>query len=195
LWAFGLIMWLRRPPDARSIAAPLNRSGRPCGRRLFTFDSNERLSGFLMTSRSRSGGRDKSRATGAPQPRGRPTLYSRKLAQAICDKLADGLPIAHICRSGEDMPDRGTVRRWERRNAEFRRMITASREAGADALCDLVLPIANAATPATVNVARLKFDAIRWLVSKISPRKYGDKITAQVEFPSVDEFLKGYRAR
>jgi hypothetical protein len=165
----------------------------------FPETGTNRGSGFIMASGRPRGKAGSKSATPrgfkpAPRPRGRPTLYSKKLGQQIADRLADGFPIAHICRDA-GMPDRGTVRRWERKNGEFRRMITASREAGADALCDLVLPIANAATPATVHVARLKFDSIRWLCSKIAPRRYGDRIVAQVEFPSVDEFLKGYRPR
>src|SRR5712671_1688911 len=120
-----------------------------------------------MATRRPRGGRQKARATptGAARPRGRPTRYSAKIVRRICDKLADGVPLSIVCRA-DDMPAARTVRHWQKIHPDFLPVITASREAAADTLCDLVLPIVNGATPATVGVARLKFDAIRWLCSK-----------------------------
>jgi hypothetical protein len=132
-----------------------------------------------------------------PRPRGRPKRYCQKIVDKICDRLADGVPLTIICRD-EDMPAARTVRHWQTIHPDFLPVITASREAGADALCDLVLSIVNAATPATVNVARLKFDGIRWLVSKIAPRKYGDRIATEVSFQpllSTEEVYARYQIR
>ena len=61
------------------------------------------------------------------------------------DHGCDGFPVNVICRV-PGMPDRGTVRRWERHNAEFRRMIQRGREFGADTLAAEVVEIADAAT-------------------------------------------------
>src|SRR6266446_3052140 len=85
------------------------------------------------------------RPTGATRPRGRPTSYCPELADAIFELLCDGFPMNVICRV-PGMPDRGTVRRWERQNAEFRRMIQRAREFGADTLAAEVVEIADAAT-------------------------------------------------
>ena len=95
----------------------------------------------------------RSRATkpGAAQPRGRPTKYSAKIAQRLCDKLADGVPISVICRA-EDMPAARTVRLWQHRHAlEFMPLILRAREGAAESLADQVLLIAENVTG---NVAR-----------------------------------------
>jgi hypothetical protein len=152
----------------------------------------------LATRHFGRGAKAKRAKAGAPRPRGRPTRYSAKIVRRICDKLADGVPLSIVCRA-DDMPAARTVRLWQQKHPDFLPVITAAREAGADALCDLVLPIVNGATPATVNVARLKFDAIRWLCSKIAPKKYGDRITADVTTTTrlftTEELVARYRAR
>src|SRR5438552_3546860 len=47
--------------------------------------------------------------------RGRPSIYSDKLAAKICERLACGKPLAKICRD-EAMPAYSTVRKWEVEN-------------------------------------------------------------------------------
>ena len=86
------------------------------------------------------------------------------------DHGCDGFPVNVICRV-PGMPDRGTVRRWERHNAEFRRMIQRGREFGADTLAAEVVEIADAATPQSLRIARNRIQARKWLVSKIALRR------------------------
>jgi hypothetical protein len=86
------------------------------------------------------------------------------------DHGCDGFPVNVICRV-PGMPDRGTVRRWERHNAEFRRMIQRGREFGADTLAAEVVEIADAATPQSLQIARNRIQARKWLVSKVAPRR------------------------
>ncbi len=125
------------------------------------------------------------RPTGATRPRGRPTSYCPELADAIFELLCDGFPMNVICRV-PGMPDRGTVRRWERQNAEFRRMIQRGREFGADTLAAEVVEIADAATPQSLQIARNRIQARKWLVSKIAPRRVEFCDTRPAEFlPSI----------
>ena len=42
-------------------------------------------------------------------------MYSEEVAKRICERLANGEPLAKICRD-EDMPDYSTARRWEDSN-------------------------------------------------------------------------------
>src|SRR5260370_24460004 len=74
------------------------------------------------------------------------------------DHGCDGFPVNVICRV-PGMPDRGTVRRWERHNPEFRRMIQRGREFGADTLAAEVVEIADAATPQSLQIARNRIQA------------------------------------
>src|SRR5271169_4511560 len=56
------------------------------------------------------------------QPKyGRPSAYSDKIAEAICDRLVDGESLRAIC-ADPGMPARATVFRWLASNQEFRNL-------------------------------------------------------------------------
>lgn len=67
-----------------------------------------------------------------------------------------------------------TLYRWIDKDEGFARDVQVARRIGHDALAAECLAIADAATPETVNVARLRLDARRWLLSRWSPERYGD---------------------
>ena len=48
----------------------------------------------------------------AKRPNGRPTSYSKEIAQRICDRIAAGESLIRICRD-DDMPAEITVRGWD----------------------------------------------------------------------------------
>jgi hypothetical protein len=124
----------------------------------------------------------------------RPSKYSEKLGDAICERLADGESLRAIC-SGEDMPNRATVFRWLASNAEYRDQYARARESQADAIFDEILHIADTtqigqktvskATGLEITEAdmiehrRLQVDARKWIAGKLAPKKYGDKIQAE----------------
>jgi hypothetical protein len=112
--------------------------------------------------------------------RGRPTLFSALLAGAIATRLANGEPLLAICRD-DGMPHRATVARWIVQHAEFCDMIRQARELGADALAEEALIIADGR--GDVPRDRLRFDARRWLVSKISPRRYAERVATELSGP------------
>lgn len=103
---------------------------------------------------------------------GRPSDYTPELADAICEQLSDGEPLAAIC-AGEEMPSRATVYRWLAANAVFRDMYARAREEQADTLADDILAIAD--TEPDAAKARVRVDARKWVASKLLPKKYGDK--------------------
>jgi hypothetical protein len=51
-----------------------------------------------------------------------------------------------------------------------------ARDAGMDRLAEEVMEIADSATKETYCESRLQVDARRWYVSKLAPKKYGDRI-------------------
>jgi hypothetical protein len=123
---------------------------------------------------------------------GRPSLYSDEIAETICQRIAGGQGLVEICRD-EAMPHRSTVFRWLAKDAGFRDRYAQAREAQADYFGDEILEIAdNAANDwmlrqqgeDTVEVAnhdhiarsRLRVDSRKWLMSKLAPKKYGDKV-------------------
>jgi len=110
---------------------------------------------------------------------GRPSSYSDELAEKICDLLADGLSMVKICER-ENMPNRSTVLRWMAANDDFAARSARARELQADLMDDMILDTANACTAETAAADRVKISAYQWRAAKLLPKKYGDKITADV---------------
>lgn len=127
-------------------------------------------------------------------PAGRPSSYTSERAAEICDLIADGLSLREICRR-EGMPDKTTVLRWLASREEFRIQYAHARELQADAFAEEILEIADDATndwmmrqngdgePPTkvadhehISRSKLRVDARKWLMSKMAPKKYGDKL-------------------
>ena len=105
---------------------------------------------------------------------GRPTAYTAELADAICEMLAQGQSLRSICEADE-MPHEATVRHWAVENREgFFTQYTRARDVGLDCMADRVLHDADTATDAPLG--RLKMDARRWYLSKMAPKRYGDKL-------------------
>lgn len=147
-------------------------------------------------------------AESAPRPVGRPSKYSNRIADEICERLADGESLRTIC-AAENMPNRATVFRWLAANTEFRDQYNAARDAQADALADEILDIADDSQGDTyvdaegrqrvdseaIARSRLRVDARKWIAAKLKPKAYGERqeIEATVnmrELPaSVDEFV------
>jgi len=114
----------------------------------------------------------------------------------ICEHIADGKSLREICRA-EGMPSKTTVMRWLADSQEFRDQYARAREAQADHFADEILEIADDATndwmtrkvgEETTTVAdhehisrsRLRVDARKWLMSKMAPKKYGDKLDMEL---------------
>ncbi|PAQ09731.1 terminase small subunit protein [Mesorhizobium temperatum] len=124
----------------------------------------------------------------------RPSSFTQEIADAICEKLADGRSLRSICEA-DDMPHVATVCRWlaDERRAEFREQYVRAREIQADALFEQALDIAD--TPVEgiktkvtsdgkteemrgdmIEHRRLQVETRKWMVGKMAPKKYGDKL-------------------
>ncbi|MDB5438481.1 MAG: hypothetical protein JWM33_908 [Caulobacteraceae bacterium] len=73
---------------------------------------------------------------------GRPTSYTHARAQLICQRLAGGEPLAHICRD-PDMPALRTVHDWRAAHPEFAIDYLTARDAFFETLAAQCLAIAN----------------------------------------------------
>jgi hypothetical protein len=138
---------------------------------------------------------EKKKKKSASKPNGRPSIYTPELGQAICARLAGGESLRAICRD-EAMPRASTVFYWllDKTRPEFLEHYKTARDIQADLMADELLDIAdnsandymerelgNGATIDVVNTeniqrSRLRIDARKWAMSKIKPKKYGDKI-------------------
>lgn len=135
-------------------------------------------------------------ATQKKTRRGRPSKYTPALAEAICDRLAEGESLRKICKD-QKMPAARNVHVWVEENDEFRQQYARAREAQADKYAQEIIEIADeecvvvkhpkegedvevAFDSALVANKRLRVDARKWAASKLAPKKYGDKLDLEV---------------
>jgi hypothetical protein len=110
------------------------------------------------------------------RPRGRPSEYTAERAAAICEQLVLGRSLNSILSDDPGMPDRMTVVRWLEANEDFRFNYAKAREIGYDVRAEQVLAKATDADPARVQSVRLEVDTVKWILAKMFPKKYADRI-------------------
>lgn len=128
--------------------------------------------------------------TKTPKKNGRPTKYSDKLADRICQKIAEGYSVRSICKE-KDMVSMQTLFRWLRENDKFREQYVRACEGRSYAQAEEIIDIADNATndymeklegdgyifnSENVQRSRLRIDTRKWLMSKMNPKVYGDKL-------------------
>lgn len=119
--------------------------------------------------------------------------YSPELAAEICRLMADeGCSIRQICQR-DDMPARSSVHKWLIEHEDFADQYARAREVMLESMAEEILDIADDTSGDTVkdeygkeradtewiSRSRLRVDSRKWLLSKLLPKKYGEK--AQVE--------------
>jgi hypothetical protein len=123
---------------------------------------------------------------------GRPSDYSQKVAQEICKRLGNGESLRRICAS-QGMPSKTSVMRWLDVNLEFRGQYARAREMQVEHWAEEILEIADDSrhdfvekegrevlNAENINRSRLRVDTRKWLMTKLAPKKYGDKVTTTV---------------
>lgn len=106
---------------------------------------------------------------------GRPTDFTKDIADQICERLSEGDSLRTIC--GEEWsPGKSTVFRWLAENKEFRDQYARAREQQAELYAAELVDIAdeNPKDAAGVQRNRLRVDTRKWVASKLLPKKYGD---------------------
>lgn len=106
---------------------------------------------------------------------GRPSKKTPEVVAEICERLANGEPLARICRD-EHMPSFPTVWRWEEEDEEFRNLSARAREHGTHYLADECIDIADR-KDLEPNDKRVRIDTRIRLIGKWNAKKYGDKQT------------------
>lgn len=118
---------------------------------------------------------------------GRPSDYLPEVAADICALLANGESLRKVCeRPG--MPNKATVFRWLAVHEEFRDQYAKAAETRADAIFEEMFDIADDVKEeaAAVAKARLRIDTRKWSLARMNPKKYGDKVTQDIDVKSSD---------
>ena len=125
------------------------------------------------------------------------STFAQGRADSICAQLAEGMSLREICRQ-EGMPDKATVMRWLHAHSDFRDQYVRAKEIGIEALAEDILDIADDATNdwmerkdaegenagwqfngEAARRSQIRIDSRKWLLSKLAPKKYGDKVTQE----------------
>ena len=122
------------------------------------------------------------------RPTGRPSIFSDELAATLCERLANGELLTAIERD-DGMPGYATVYRWLETNTAFREQYARAREIGWSRLSEEVLELSDDSRHdwitedgerridhENVQRSRLMVDTRKWLLSKVLPKIYGDKL-------------------
>lgn len=145
--------------------------------------------------------------TQAPAKRGRPSVYSEDIAMEICLRIAQGESLRSIC-AADNMPDHSTVCMWVVDDYQgFANRYTRAREVQylgmADELCDISDDGSNdwmerrgamVVDKEAVDRSKLRVDTRKWLLSKMLPKVYGDKLQTETTIGFTKEFEDFIRA-
>ena len=130
-------------------------------------------------------------------PGGRPSSYNKQTCDEICNRLALGESLRTICKS-EHLPNISTILDWISKHSEFSEQYARAREQQQEFYAEEILDIAdngqndymerlnkNGEVEMVVNYeniqrSRLRVDTRKWIMSKLAPKKYGDKVTQEL---------------
>lgn len=113
------------------------------------------------------------------------------VADLVCERLADGVPLRKIC-DDERLPSRSTVMRWVRTNPDFRAEYFAALYWRTQQRADEIIEIADDDSgdfqpvqmedgppvltfqPKAIQRAKMQIESRKWLLAKELPSIYGD---------------------
>jgi hypothetical protein len=119
------------------------------------------------------------------------STYTPEVGNVICGHLADGKSLKAVCRMG-GMPPASTVLNWlkDENLAAFADQYTRAREIGYQLLSDEIIEISDDGKGDSwtdddgvehtdnerVARSKLRVDSRKWMLSKMLPKVYGEKI-------------------
>ena len=126
--------------------------------------------------------------------------YSEEIADELLFRLASSARSIHrICAEDDDMPAEASFYRWLFRYPDLREKYARAKELQCTAIAEGIRDIAadgrndwmqrlafNGGNPSweingeAINRSRLRVDTEKWLLSKLLPKKYGDRIEQRV---------------
>ena len=116
----------------------------------------------------------------------RPSAYTEDVAIELCERISLGESVRSIVKD-EHMPAMSTVFKWLRDVEGFSEQYARAKEEQAETYEDMMLETAK--TEPDVARARLIVDTMKWTASKLKPKKYGDKVTQDVNHSGDVTFI------
>ena len=128
---------------------------------------------------------------------GRKSDYTQEMADKVCDLIIQGQSMRTICKP-KTMPNCSTIYKWLNEVPEFSKHYTHARTESTNALFEELLDICDNASNDWMEVnaqgedrkiwklngehvqrSKLRVDTRKWALSKLQPKKYGERITTE----------------
>lgn len=139
-------------------------------------------------------------------PGGRPTDYTKEVADTICGRIVAGESLRRIC-SDDEMPAASSVFKWLREHPEFSEQYAKAKEEQAEGFADELVLIADEREYEKVEVDgvplavkfdatavarnRLRVDTRKWVASKLLPKKYGERSQVDHTIVGLEALVAG----
>lgn len=98
---------------------------------------------------------------------------AENIMDLIVERLASGESLRSICLS-DGMPNRSTVMRWLDDNEAFATKYARAKDIGFDERAEKLAE--DIEVEEDVQRAKLKFEYGRWYLSKLAPKRYGERL-------------------
>ena len=119
--------------------------------------------------------------------------FTQEMADIICERIAKGESLRKICLD-KDTPSHTTILKWLREIEGFASQYARAREDQAEFYLDEIIAISDESSQdkvanedgteptdsEAIQRSKLRVDTRKWAMSKLAPKKYGDKITQEV---------------
>ena len=125
---------------------------------------------------------------------GQPSKYTQAIGDKICELLAAGKSLNEVGVT-PGMPAKSQILRWAAHsdNVGFRDQYAKAMEIRLESMADDLIDIADdgrndwmerngeqVTNPEALNRSRLRCDVRKWALSRLLPKKYGDKIQQEI---------------
>lgn len=123
-------------------------------------------------------------------------FYSLEIVESICEMIENSdFGIRKILASSPDFPSMSEFYKWLKEHEEARELYEEAKQFQIRNLAEDLLEIADEPVKhfykdeqynctrvdsAVVNLSRARVDARKWLLSKLNPKVYGDKISQEI---------------
>ena len=103
----------------------------------------------------------------------RPSIFTEELAKDICARIAEGESVRSIARDNE-MPTASTIFKWRLDIDTFSEQYDNAKDIGLEVRAEEIEEIAE--EHKDVQRAKLIIDTKKWNMSKLKPKRFGDKM-------------------
>jgi hypothetical protein len=100
--------------------------------------------------------------------------FSQEIFDVICVRMAEGESLRAICKT-VGMPNKRTVLRWIEKDDGIKLQYAEAQNLRAEHYFDEIIDIAD--SKADPQKTRVQIDARKWVLARMNPKKYGDRVT------------------